>query len=132
MTAGHTRLLRGDAVPVRVVDLERPAAAPQRPASAAGGRPAGAASAPAGAAPRPFQVTEGEWLVLVPRFSPYGVTIQFQLEREGGNVHRVAGEPQQAPPAHADASASTSSAKSPMESLKRVRAVPGRSAAERR
>lgn len=53
VTAGHTRLLRGDAVPVRVVDLERPAAAPQRPAAAAGGRPAGAASAPAGAAPRP-------------------------------------------------------------------------------
>lgn len=52
VTAGHTRLLRGEAVPVRVVDLERPAAAPQRP-PAAGGRPAGAASAPAGAAPRP-------------------------------------------------------------------------------
>ena len=35
-----------------------------------------------GAAPKPFVVSEGEWLVLVTRFSSDGVTVQFQLERE--------------------------------------------------
>ncbi len=62
VTAGHARLLRGQDLPVRVVDLERPAVgarpAPAGPADAAasgaaggsgGPRPAG----PAGAAPRP-------------------------------------------------------------------------------
>jgi membrane fusion protein (multidrug efflux system) len=47
VTAGHTRLLRGEALPVRVVDLSRPAG------GAPGGRPTAAgpgASAPAGAA----------------------------------------------------------------------------------
>jgi len=39
--------------------------------------------ATADAAPTPFVVTEGEWLVLVTRFSADGVTVQFQLEREG-------------------------------------------------
>jgi len=42
VTAGHSRLLRGDAVPLRVVDLDKPAAA--RGADGAGG-PGGAASA---------------------------------------------------------------------------------------
>ena len=36
----------------------------------------------ADAAPKPFVVKEGEWLVLVTRFSADGVTVQFQLERE--------------------------------------------------
>ena len=51
ITAGHSRLLRGDAVPVRVVDLDKPAAARgpggaasggarQTAAGASGGRPA--------------------------------------------------------------------------------------------
>ena len=35
-----------------------------------------------GAAPKPFVVTEGEWLTLVSRFSIDGVTLQFQLERD--------------------------------------------------
>ena len=34
------------------------------------------------AAPKPFVVKEGEWLVLVTRFSTDGVTCQFQLERQ--------------------------------------------------
>jgi membrane fusion protein (multidrug efflux system) len=47
VTAGHARLLRGDAVPVRVIDLSR-AGAPARPAS---GAPAKAASGVAPTAP---------------------------------------------------------------------------------
>lgn len=48
VTAGHARLLRGDAVPVRVIDLSR-AGAPARPASgAASGAKPGAAPAAAG------------------------------------------------------------------------------------
>ena len=35
------------------------------------------------AAPRPFKVTEGEWLILITRFSSDGVTVQFQLARDG-------------------------------------------------
>ena len=35
------------------------------------------------AAPRPFKVTEGEWLILITRFSADGVTVQFQLARDG-------------------------------------------------
>lgn len=46
VTAGHSRLLRGEAVPVRVIDLSR-AGAPVRPAS---GAAAGAASRPASGA----------------------------------------------------------------------------------
>ena len=59
VTAGHTRLLRGEAVPVRVVDLESPAAS-GRPATAGAGAPAGrgapgasGVSGAPGAAPRP-------------------------------------------------------------------------------
>jgi membrane fusion protein (multidrug efflux system) len=48
VTAGHARLLRGDAVPVRVIDLSR-AGGPARPASgAASGAKPGAASGAAG------------------------------------------------------------------------------------
>jgi membrane fusion protein (multidrug efflux system) len=49
VTAGHARLLRGDAVPVRVIDLSR-AGAPARPASGAPSKAAsgGAPAAPAG------------------------------------------------------------------------------------
>jgi membrane fusion protein, multidrug efflux system len=47
VTAGQARLARGDSVPLRVVDLDRPAA---RPAGAASG-PGGAASAPRVGAP---------------------------------------------------------------------------------
>jgi len=32
-------------------------------------------------APIPFKVTQGEWLILVTRFSIDGVTLQFQIER---------------------------------------------------
>ena len=42
--------------------------------------------ASATAAPKPFVVTEGEWLVLVTRFSADGVTVQFQLERDASMV----------------------------------------------
>ncbi len=35
-----------------------------------------------GGAPKPFLVKEGEWLVLVTRFSSDGVTMQFQLQRD--------------------------------------------------
>jgi membrane fusion protein (multidrug efflux system) len=53
VTAGHTRLLRGEAVPVRVVDLESPAAS-GRPATAGASAPAGrGAPGASGAAPRP-------------------------------------------------------------------------------
>jgi hypothetical protein len=38
--------------------------------------------AAAGMAPAPFVVTEGEWLILVTRYSADGVTLQFQLERD--------------------------------------------------
>lgn len=49
VTAGQSRLLRGDALPLRVVDLSKPAAAgPQRPAAAAA-----SASAPASGSDRP-------------------------------------------------------------------------------
>jgi protein arginine N-methyltransferase 7 len=44
------------------------------------------AGASAEAAPKPFNVTEGEWLVLVTRFSADGVTLQFQLERDAPSV----------------------------------------------
>ncbi len=51
VTAGHARLLRGDAVPVRVVELDASAepSAPVRPAAAA----AASTLAPAGGPPRP-------------------------------------------------------------------------------
>lgn len=59
VTAGHARLMRGDAVPVRVIDLENPGAGRAGGASrAGGGRPPGApaaaasAGAAAGSAPR--------------------------------------------------------------------------------
>jgi len=42
-----------------------------------------------GAAPKPFVVTAGEALVLVTRFSADGVTVQFQLEREGASPTSV-------------------------------------------
>jgi membrane fusion protein (multidrug efflux system) len=42
VTAGHARLARGDGVPLRVIDLDKPA-----------GRPAGGASAPGGAGSAP-------------------------------------------------------------------------------
>jgi membrane fusion protein (multidrug efflux system) len=49
VTAGQSRLLRGDALPLRVVDLSKPAAAgPQRPAAAAA-----SASAPASGSDKP-------------------------------------------------------------------------------
>jgi membrane fusion protein (multidrug efflux system) len=57
VTAGHARLLRGDAVPVRVIDLSKPAAGASRPGDgrgAGGGKPPGAGGPP-GAAPRPAQ-----------------------------------------------------------------------------
>ena len=38
-----------------------------------------------GGPPTPFEVTEGEWLILVTRFSPDGVTINFGLERDDGS-----------------------------------------------
>ena len=53
-----------------------------------------------GAAPKPFVVTEGEWLVLVSRFSIDGVTLQFQLERDShGDQHA---EHQTTPPPTAE------------------------------
>lgn len=58
VTAGHGRLLRGDAVPVRVIDLDNPGGGKPAPGAAAGERPAsGAADAPrpsnaGGSAPR--------------------------------------------------------------------------------
>jgi membrane fusion protein (multidrug efflux system) len=39
VTAGHSRLLRGDALPVRVIDLSRAGAGPTKPASGAAARP---------------------------------------------------------------------------------------------
>lgn len=51
VTAGHSRLLRGDAVPLRVVDLDKPATA-RRP-GAAGGIGRGASGAAAGLPARP-------------------------------------------------------------------------------
>jgi membrane fusion protein, multidrug efflux system len=52
VTAGHTRLLRSDAVPLRIIDLTAPAKPPGNPASDAAGaaRAATAGSAPAAAA----------------------------------------------------------------------------------
>jgi membrane fusion protein, multidrug efflux system len=50
VTAGHSQLLRGEAVPVRVVDLERPAAPARAAQPASAGGPGAAA---AGNAPRP-------------------------------------------------------------------------------
>jgi membrane fusion protein (multidrug efflux system) len=48
VTAGQSRLLRGDAVPVRVVDLAKPAAdAPPRPAAASASAPAAHGDKPA-------------------------------------------------------------------------------------
>ena len=44
VTAGHQRLSRGDMIPVRVIDIDKPA-------SARGGRPGGPASGASGAAP---------------------------------------------------------------------------------
>jgi membrane fusion protein (multidrug efflux system) len=44
VTAGHGRLLRGDAIPVRLVDLDKPS-------GARGGRPGGPASGASGAGP---------------------------------------------------------------------------------
>jgi membrane fusion protein, multidrug efflux system len=59
VTAGHTRLMRGDAVPVRVIDLSRPPGAGGKPGAASGagaGKPAGgAAPGGPGSAPRPAQ-----------------------------------------------------------------------------
>lgn len=54
VTAGHARLTRGDDVPVRVIDLDRPAGARGPGGAASGaGAPARGASAPAGtSAPR--------------------------------------------------------------------------------
>lgn len=57
VTAGHGRLMRGEAVPVRVIDLAKPAAGASRPGEgrgAGGGKPPGAGGPP-GAAPRPAQ-----------------------------------------------------------------------------
>jgi membrane fusion protein (multidrug efflux system) len=63
VTAGHTRLLRADSVPVRVIDLTRPLQGPgggRPPGAASGAKPgggavsapaAGSAAAPAMAAP---------------------------------------------------------------------------------
>lgn len=66
VTAGHGRLARGDALPLRVVDIDKPAGGPRGPggpgasgargagaASGAGGPPPAAASAASGAASRP-------------------------------------------------------------------------------
>jgi membrane fusion protein, multidrug efflux system len=55
VTAGHSRLLRADGVPLRVIDLTRPAGArpPAAGASAARSGPGGAPVAPAASAPRP-------------------------------------------------------------------------------
>ena len=48
VTAGHGRLMRGDSVPVRVIDLSRPPGSPPGAASASAGVPAGVpATAPA-------------------------------------------------------------------------------------
>ena len=41
VTAGQARLLRGDGLPVRVIDLAKPAAGRRRGGRRAGGRPAG-------------------------------------------------------------------------------------------
>jgi membrane fusion protein (multidrug efflux system) len=53
VVAGQARLLQGNAVPVRVVDIDRPAGGSGKPAGAAppGGAPTGPAGAASGAAP---------------------------------------------------------------------------------
>jgi membrane fusion protein (multidrug efflux system) len=53
VTAGHGRLLRGDALPVRVIDLSNPGARGPGPAGKPSAGPAGAAASAsvAGAAP---------------------------------------------------------------------------------
>jgi len=48
VTAGHGRLMRGESVPVRVVDLTRPPGPPGPPAGKAGGAPGAAGPAGAG------------------------------------------------------------------------------------
>ncbi len=60
VTAGHSRLLRGDKVPVRIVDLDKPRGGPRAPGAAgkvsetgSGGAAAAAGSAPRARAPQP-------------------------------------------------------------------------------
>ncbi|MFM7505804.1 MAG: efflux RND transporter periplasmic adaptor subunit, partial [Rubrivivax sp.] len=53
VTAGHGRLMRGDALPVRVIDLTNPGARGAGPAGKPGAAPAAASAAAAGAAPPP-------------------------------------------------------------------------------
>ncbi|MDP3085515.1 MAG: efflux RND transporter periplasmic adaptor subunit [Rubrivivax sp.] len=59
VTAGHSRLLRGDATPLRVVDLSKPPGGPGGPGGKGGGEgPPGAPAAP-GAAPAPGGAASG-------------------------------------------------------------------------
>jgi membrane fusion protein (multidrug efflux system) len=58
VTAGHSRLMRGDAVPVRLIDLNKPAApggGGGKPGGGAGGGKPPAAGGPPGSMPRPAQ-----------------------------------------------------------------------------
>lgn len=55
VTAGHGRLMRGDSVPLRVIDLSRPAGGGKPGEGKGGGGKGGAGSAPAPAAPKPAQ-----------------------------------------------------------------------------